>query len=233
MPKKLSARLRLIASMVPSGAYLADIGSDHAWLPIFLIESGKINWAMAIDNKLGPFMRMKDNVAHSGAANHIVCSHSDGISAIKDAVDTLAVCGLGGLLSCEILEARPEKLANIDAIIMDPHRDLIAVRRRVTELGFHIEDEEMVHEDRSYYTVIKFARGMPSKPYTPNELAFGPVLMKKKGPVYLEWLQAQKLKLKKLLNTPNLPDGKRNNYLATYRAVAAQIDAASTGNEGN
>ena len=233
MPKRLSARLSAIASMVPKGAYLADIGSDHAWLPIFLVESGKIDWAMAIDNKVGPVLRMKANVAASKAANHIICSHSDGISAIGDAVDTLAVCGLGGLLSCEILEAHPEKLANIDAIIMDPHRDLIAVRRRVTELGFHIEDEEMVHEDRSYYTVIKFVRGMPNKPYTPNELAFGPVLMKKKGPVYLEWLQAQKLKLKKLLNTPNLPDGKRNNYLATYRAVAAQIDAASTGNEGN
>ena len=218
--------------MVPKGAYLADIGSDHAWLPIHLVETGRIDFAMAIDNKIGPFMRMKENVAHSGAANRIVCSHSDGIVGIGDSIDTLAICGLGGILSCEILESHPEKLGNIQAIIMDPHRDLIAVRKRVSELGFHIEDEEMVHEDRTYYTIIRFARGFPKVPYTPNELAFGPILMKKKGPVYLEWLLAQKAKISKLLNAPNLPKERRDTYLATYRAVAAQIDAVNK-SEGN
>ncbi len=213
--------------MVPHGAYLADIGSDHAWLPIFLVESGKIDFAMAIDNKLGPFMRMKDNVAHSGAANRIVCSHSDGISNIGNSIDTLAICGLGGLLSCEILEAHPEKLGNIHTIIMDPHRDLIAVRKRVSELGFHIDDEEMVHEDRTYYTIIRFVRGAPKLPYSPNQLAFGPVLMEKKGAIYLEWLNAQKAKISKLLNAPNLPEDRRKTYLATYRAVSAQIQLAT------
>ena len=213
--------------MVPKGAYLADIGSDHAWLPIHLVETGKIDFAMAIDNKLGPFMRMKDNVAHSKAANRIVCSHSDGITAIGDSVDALAICGLGGLLSCEILEAHPEKLGNIQTIIMDPHRDLIAVRRRVSELGFHIEDEEMVHEDRTYYTIIRFVRGAPKVPYTPNQLAFGPVLMEKKSAIYVEWLHAQKAKISKLLNTPNLPQARRESYLATYRAVSAQIQLAN------
>ena len=232
MPKKLSQRLKTVAAMVPQGAYLADIGSDHAWLPIHLVETGKIDFAMAIDNKLGPFMRMKENVANSGAANRIVCSHSDGITGIGDSIDTLAICGLGGLLSCEILESHPEKLGNIQTIIMDPHRDLIAVRKRVSELGFHIDDEEMVHEDRTYYTIMRFVRGAPKTPYSPNQLAFGPVLMEKKGPVYVEWLHAQKAKISKLLNAPNLPKEKRDTYLATYRAVSGQIQLASK-NEGN
>lgn len=223
MPKRLSARLSAIASMVPKGAYLADIGSDHAWLPIFLVESGKIDWAMAIDNKVGPVLRMKANVAASKAANHIICSHSDGISAISDGVDTLALCGIGGLLSCEILEAHPEKLTNIRTIILDPHRDLIAVRKRVTELGFHIAEERMVFEDKLYYTLIRFERGFPSAPYTANELAFGPILMKGEDPVYVEWLEAQKKKVSRLLNMENIPKSKRDTYLATYRAITGQL----------
>lgn len=233
MPKRLSARLNAIAELVPSGCYLADVGSDHAWLPIFLVESGKINWAMAIDNKVGPYLRMKTNVASSKAANHVICSHSDGISQISTSVDTLALCGMGGLLSCEILEAHPEKLGNISTIIMDPHRDLMAVRKRVSELGYHITAETMVHEDHIYYTIIRFERGLPRVPYTQNELAFGPILMKGQDPVYVEWLRAQKRKISKLLNTPNLPKEKRDAYLGVYRAVSGQLSRFPTESEGN
>ena len=223
MSKRLSKRLLTIASFVPKGAYLADVGSDHAWLPIHLVETGKIEWAQAIDNKVGPFMRMKENVAKSGAANHILCSLSDGITVLSQGVDTLAVCGMGGLLSCEILESHPEKLANVSTIIMDPHRDLIAVRKRVSELGFHIEEEAMVYEDKVYYTIIKFVRGFPERPYTNNELAFGPYLLKHGEPIFDEWLSTQKNKVSKLLNTPNLPKERRDAYLAAYRAIAGQI----------
>ena len=233
MPKRLSARLSAIADLVPGGSYLADIGSDHAWLPIFLVESGKINYAMAIDNKVGPYMRMKTNVASSSAANRIVCSHSDGISAISSSVDTLVLAGMGGLLSCQILEEHPEKLFNVETIIMDPHRDLIAVRKRVSELGYHITAEKMVFEDHVYYTVIRFERGLPRIPYTPNELAFGPILMKGHDPVYLDWLSNQKAKLSKLLNGNNLPKEKRDVYLATYRAVSSQLEHKLKGDEDN
>ncbi len=234
MPKRLSKRLRTIADMVPAGAYLADVGSDHAWLPIFLVESGKISWAMAIDNKMGPFLRMKENVSRSPMANHILCSHSDGISQLGDSVDTVALCGIGGLLACEILEAHPEKLRGVSTIIVDPHRDLIAVRKRVSELGFRIEDERMVFEDRTYYTIIRFVRGAPAQPYTNNELAFGPILMKQvDNPTVTEWLLAQRYKLNKLLNTESLSKQKRDVYSAMYRAVMGQLSLRQVPNADN
>lgn len=224
MPKKLSQRLKTVTAMVPKGAYLADIGSDHAWLPIHLIESGKIDWAMAIDNKMGPFLRMRENVAKSPkAANRVVCSRSDGISEIADSVNTLTICGVGGLLACQMLESHPEKLINISTIIIDPHRDLVAVRKRVCELGYHIADEEMVYEDHVFYSIIRFVKGFPEIPYTNNELAFGPVLMKKGGSNYFAWLSAQKEKLKKILNG-DLPKEKRDFYLKTYRAVSIELN---------
>ena len=224
MPKKLSQRLKTVAAMVPKGAYLADVGSDHAWLPIHLIETGKIDWAMAIDNKMGPFLRMRENVSKNPkAANRIVCSRSDGISEIADSVNTLTICGVGGLLACQMLEAHPEKLVNISTIIIDPHRDLVAVRKRVCELGYHIADEEMVYEDHVFYSIIRFTQGAPEIPYTNNELAFGPVLMRKGGANYNAWLTAQKEKLKKILNG-DIPKEKREFYLKTYRAVSIELN---------
>ncbi|MCR5349210.1 MAG: class I SAM-dependent methyltransferase [Bacilli bacterium] len=223
MPKRLSKRLSAIADLVPQGAYVADVGSDHAWLPIFLVESGKIDWAMAIDNKIGPYLRMKENVASSAAKNHIVCSCSDGISALSDGVDTLIVAGMGGRLACEILEAHPEKLGNVRTIIVDPHRDLMAVRKRVTELGFHIEEETMVKEDRIYYTVIRFVRGFPEVPYSPNELAFGPVLMRQGDPIYVEWLSTQKGKIGHLLDKPDINKEKRDTLLKMYRSISHEL----------
>ena len=233
MPKRLSARLSLIASMVPQGAYLADVGSDHAWLPIFLVESGKIDYAMAIDKNTGPFMRMKSNIEASKAAFRVKPLQSDGITRLDQGVDTLAICGLGGLLTCDILEAHPENLVNVKTIIVDPHRDLMAVRKRISELGYHIDDEAMVKEDRIFYTVIRFVKGEPEKPYTPNELAFGPVLMRRGDPIYLEWLLEQKKKISALLNAAALDKAKREHYLSVYRAVTSQLEGKPIGNGDN
>ena len=225
MPKRLSQRLTAVASLVPQGAYLADVGSDHAWLPIFLVESGKIDYAMAIDNKTGPFLRMKENIESSKAKNRITPLNSDGITRLNEGVDTLALCGMGGLLACSILEAHPENLANIQTIIIDPHRDLMAVRKRVSELGFRIDEEVMVKEDRVFYTIIRFVRGFPKAPYTPNELAFGPILMRRADPIYVEWLETQKKKIGELLNNKAVDPAPREHDLGMYRAVSAQLMA--------
>lgn len=243
MAKRLSPRLSQVASFVPKGCHPADIGSDHAQLPIFLVESGKVDFAVATDVNMGPYLGMKSNVNASKAANRIRCYRFDGISELPDGVDTLTICGLGGLKICSILEAHPEKLGNIQTIILDPHRDLMAVRKRVCELGFHIEDEAMVVDDpiegeprlsrgRIYYAIIKFTRGFPPLAYTPNELAFGPVLMRRADPLYLEWLQTQKGKTSKLLNSPNLSAEKRQELLKIYRAISGELARKAKPGEG-
>ncbi len=217
---------------VPAGCFPADIGSDHAWLPIHLVSSGKVNYAMAIDNKMGPYLRMKGNVEEAGLGNRIVTLLSDGIKDIRPDVDCLILCGIGGLLACEILESHPEKLTNIQTIVVDPHRDLVAVRKRVSELGYHIADEEMVLEDHVYYSIIRFEKGAPKKPYTNNELAFGPKLMEKNTSVYRDWLSDLKKKLGKLLNE-KLSKQRRDIYLQTYRAVASELGEDPRPNEDN
>ena len=137
-------------------------------------------------------------------------------------MNTLAICGMGGLLSCEILEKNKENLAQINAIILDPHRDLEAVRRRVTALGYHIDDETMVYEDRIYYTIIRFKKGAPSVPYSVADCLFGPILRKKRGEVFIRWLENQKKTLNGLLDK-SLGKEARERYLSLYRLVRDEI----------
>lgn len=220
--KKLSARLSAVASLVKAGSYLADVGSDHAQLPLYLISSGKISYAMAIDNKMGPFLRMKQNVEAAGFKNQIYCSLSSGINEIRTDIDTVAICGLGGILTCELLEQHPDKLENVKHIIVDPHRDLRAVRERVTALGYYIEDERMVYEDKIYYSIMLFSKGVPPKPYTETDLCLGPVLRRRREPVFLSFLEEQRKKISDILNK-NLSKEARENYLAAYRMVANEL----------
>ena len=219
MPKRLSKRLEAIASFVPNGSFLADVGSDHAYLPIALVERGVIDYAQAIDDKMGPFMRMKGNVTDHKLENRIILSRSDGISALRSDVDCVAICGLGGLLSCSILESHPERLTNVKTIVMDPHRDLRAVRARVSALGFAIVDETMVYEDKIYYSIIRFDRSENVPVYTEDELCFGPILMKKKEPLFLDWLYEQRKRVNSLLDGPTLPKARREYCLRLYRSL--------------
>lgn len=222
--KRLSARLQAIADMVEPGSYLADVGSDHALLPIHLVETGKISWAMAIENKIGPFLRMTQAIDEAGLNGRISSSKSDGISVLRDGVNTLAICGMGGLLSCDILESGRKNLDQIETIILDPHRDLEAVRRRVTALGFHIDDETMVYEDKIYYTIIRFKKGAPASPYSVPDCLFGPILRKKRGETFVRWLENQKKTLNGLLNK-DLGKEARERYLSLYRLVRDEIQS--------
>ena len=219
---KLSARLASVARMVPGDAYLADVGSDHAYLPISLIEKGKISYAQAIDNKMAPFLRMKRNVEDSGLSAHIACSFSSGLDELQPDVDTLAICGVGGLLTCGILEKHQEKLDQIKTIILDPHRDLQAVRKRVAALGYHLVDEEMLYEGKIYYTIMKWEKGAPEKPYTNDELLFGPFVIAKLGETFHDYLLQQQEKINCILND-SVPEGKKGPYLELLAQIDTQL----------
>ena len=222
MSKKLSKRLQMIADMVDENAYIADIGADHGHLPIYLIETGKISYAQAVENKMGPYLNLKHNVDASGLASHILVTLADGISNLSNGVDTLVLAGMGGRLSIDILAAHPENLEHIDTIILDPHRDLSKVRSYLAENGYHIETEKMIYEDKIYYSIIKAKKGAPEVSYTIDELRFGPYLMQHPDDTYIAYLEAQRKNVSNILNN-NLSVSQRESYLELYRAIANQI----------
>ena len=225
--KKLSKRLQAAYDFIPEGAVVADVGADHAQLTLALLESGKIAWAQAIENKVGPFIRMKTAVDRSPCSSHVECTQADGLDELSSNVDCLAILGMGGRLITEILQKGEEKLDAIDTIVLDPHKDLVLVREKLVELGFVIDDETMVLENGTYYTIIKAVKGKLKKAYSKAELAFGPVLLKKKGPVFLSFCEENLKKVGKNLDK-GLDEENRRKYLNLYHLLKRLIEESQS-----
>ncbi len=225
--RKLSKRLQAAYDFIPYGAVVADVGADHAQLTLALLEGGKVEWAQAIENKVGPFIRMKGNIDSSPYSSHVVCTQADGLDQLESNVDCLAILGMGGSLIAEILQRGKEKLDPIETIVLDPHKDLVLIRQRLVELGFRVDDEEMVFEAGTFYTIIKAVKGKPKKPYTKAELAFGPVLLEKKGPVFISFCEDSLKKVGKNLDK-GLSEESRRKYLNLYRLLKTIIASSQS-----
>ncbi len=225
--RKLSKRLQTAYDFIPFDSVVADVGADHAQLTIALLENGKIAWAQAIENKVGPFIRMKAAIDGCSFASHVVCTQANGLDELSSNVDCLAILGMGGSLIAEILEKGKDKLDQIETIVLDPHKDLVLVRQKLVELGFKIDDEAMVLESGTFYTIIKAVKGKPKRPYTKAELAFGPVLLEKRDPAFIAFCEDNLKKVGKNLDK-GLSDENRRKYLNLYRLLKQIIGASQS-----
>ncbi len=177
----LSPRLRAAAGMVPPGARIADVGTDHAYLPMALVQAGICPAALASDVRRGPLDRAIEHIAQAGLSDRIVTRLCDGLAGVEAfAPDTVLICGMGGELIAAILE-RSDYVRNPGVrLILQPMTMAYKLRRWLGSQGFVIEDETLVREhDRKLYQLIA-ARcdGIP-RTLTPAELYLGPVNLQK------------------------------------------------------
>ncbi len=144
---KLDNRLMAIANLVRKDKILADIGTDHAYLPVYLVEKGIINKAIASDLRVGPLDNAKTTVASYGYENQIELRLSDGLDNFKEnEVDEIAVAGMGGLLISQFIE-RTKWLKNSDIhLILQPMTHIEELRKAMFDNGF-IMDKEVVAKD--------------------------------------------------------------------------------------
>jgi len=153
---KLSRRLSALAEWVPEGARLADIGTDHALLPVFLAANGQVRYAIAGDVHAGPVEAAKRQVADAGLQNVVSVRLGDGMSVLSPGeVDTVAIAGMGGSLMVRILEQAGERLQGVGTLVLSPHVAEEAVRRWLTANGYAIEREALLEEDGVIYTLIR------------------------------------------------------------------------------
>lgn len=192
----LSQRLQLIADMVPDCQVMADIGTDHGYLPIELVTTGKVDHAYAMDINQGPLLKAKENILLHGVEGQVVTQLSDGLENLPEGVDTLVIAGMGGMLIGKILEAQAFKLDKIKWLVLSPHLDEPALRRKIHELGWAIKEEVMVKDKGKYYTVMKCL--CQQEAYTTREYQYGKQLMDHMDPVWLDYLGAHMDKLKKI-----------------------------------
>ena len=171
---QLSERLSSVASMVTAGNCLADVGTDHGYVPIYLYERQIIPRAIAMDVNKGPLERARLHIAEYGFQNAIETRLSDGLQALKEGeADSVVIAGMGGPLIIRILSAYPEVTASLKELILQPQSEIAEVRVWLGEQGYEISEEHMVFEDGKYYSMFKAVKNENCRPLTELECKFG------------------------------------------------------------
>ena len=135
--QKISHRLIQVAEMVPEGGRLADVGTDHGYVPIWLLEKGRIPSAIAMDINQGPLLRAQENRDKYGYQEVMELRLSNGLEKLKPGeADTVLIAGMGGPLMIQILEAGQENSEGVSAWVLQPQSEIPSVRRYLIEHNF-------------------------------------------------------------------------------------------------
>ncbi len=196
---KISKRLCTAASFVRDGAVIADVGTDHAYIPIYLTQIGKISKAIATDINEGPILRAKENIAFFSYQDKIEAYIADGLEGIeRHSPDDILICGMGGELIAEILEGCKYIKNERVNLILQPMTSILELRTYLQN-GFLIYDEEVVFEDGKYYQVICAKYDGVYHNYTQLELELGKINIQKRSSTFLNLLDFTILKKRKIM----------------------------------
>lgn len=159
---ELTPRLQAVASFVPRGARLADIGTDHGYLPVSLLLEGKIPGAIAADIRKGPLDRARMTAAEYGCTEKVSFRLCDGLKDIKSyEADVITIAGMGGETIAEILSAARWVKEKCLPVILQPMSTQPELRRWLWKNGFEIKSEKIVREGEMLYVVILAQAGKP------------------------------------------------------------------------
>lgn len=196
----ISKRLELVASFVPQGAILLDVGSDHAYLPIELVERGQIEGAIAGEVVEGPYQSAVKNVEAHGLKEKIQVRLANGLAAFEEAdqVSVITIAGMGGRLIATILEEGLDKLANVERLILQPNNREDDLRIWLQDNGFQIVAESILEEAGKFYEILVVETGQMK--LSASDVRFGPFLSKEVSPVFIKKWQKEATKLEFALN---------------------------------
>lgn len=156
----IGKRLEVIGELVPQGAVLADIGTDHAYLPVWLIKKGKITKAIAGDIAKGPCKAAKCNIALYGLKDAIEVRLGSGLEVINAGeADAVAIAGMGASTIIDILNAEPEKTKSIKTLVLQPMIGGALLRKWAAQNGWRIAKEELVEDGERLYEIMALEQG--------------------------------------------------------------------------
>ena len=219
---KLSNRLWAVASLVSEGNILADVGTDHGYIPIYLLEQKKIPKAIAMDINEGPLERAKEHITLFGMEGYIETRRSDGVAALSPGeADTILIAGMGGGLILHILKEGKEVCRQAKELVLQPQSEIPVVRSFLRENGYGTLEEDMVCEDGKFYPMMRVryqgeceTQAKKRQPKTDAleklEDLYGALLLQQKHPVLKDYLQKeQELYLEISKNLKKNPDSER------------------------
>ena len=156
MNRLLSERLLCIARQVRAGQTLADVGCDHGYLPIYLVQKGCMQRAIAMDINEGPLQRASEHIEQEALGSYIETRQSDGLEKlIPGEADAVIIAGMGGNLMMDILTRGEAVVRTLEQLILEPQSELAGVRTFLREHDYFIEDEDLVLEDCKYYPILR------------------------------------------------------------------------------
>ncbi len=185
---QLTPRLQAVANLVPEGAHLADVGTDHAHLPVWLLREGRITAAIASDIRPGPLERARGTVEAYRLQERVslrLCPGLEGVAAYE--ADTVTICGMGGDMMVSILAAAPWTKEGV-TLILQPQSGQPRLRRWLVAHGYEIQLECLAKEAHRWYPVLLARGGRGAGRYPPEALA-GPEWAWREEPLRLPYLR--------------------------------------------
>ena len=195
--------------MVTSGGVLADVGTDHGYIPIALIQRQKIKSAIAMDINKGPLARAQDNIASARLGDYIQTRLSDGVAALGEGeADSILIAGMGGELVIHILSEGEKVCKAASELILQPQSDIRKVREYLRLHHYKIVDEDMICEDGKYYPMMRVINvelddawmKMDEQTRVACDI-YGPLLLRNGNPVLRRFLVRQHRQLTQILQT--------------------------------
>ncbi len=220
---ELSQRLKGVADFVSAGRILADIGTDHGYLPIYLIQNEKIEKAYACDINQNPLLKATENMKKYKLEHKMEVRQGAGLlPVLNEPIDVVTIAGMGGMTVISILEEAKDFLKNIKQIILQPQHDVGAVRKFVHAMGFSIVDEKMILEWGKYYTIINampVADNGVLESYTSQQYEFGKILMEKKDMILKQYVEHKVEKFHEILSSAEKPIDEVIKHKKMYEEV--------------
>lgn len=202
---QLSKRMKAVADLAGMGDCLADVGTDHGYIPIYLLEERRFQRGIAMDVHEGPLLRARENIQSHGLSDRISCRLGDGLERLgKGEADTVVIAGMGGSLIIRILTEGEKVLKEVSRLVLQPQSEIAKVRDFLQEQGYQIEKEHMVLDEGKYYQAMRVVHGRMEK-LLPEEAKYGSFLLKENDSCLKEYLNREEQKFREILES--LQDG--------------------------
>ncbi|WP_226673162.1 tRNA (adenine(22)-N(1))-methyltransferase [Rossellomorea aquimaris] len=202
--QQLSKRLETVVSYIPKQSKIADIGSDHAYLPCYAVNKGIASSAIAGEVVKGPFLSAKKQVEDAQLTQEVEVRLGNGLEVIAPGeVECITIAGMGGTLIASILEAGKDKLTNEPRLILQPNVSAKSIRTWLMDNEWDLIGEEILEEDDKLYEILIAEKGNPKGHYSKDiekELLLGPFLMKEKNSAFIKKWNQELHQWKNILN---------------------------------
>ncbi|MGN0298721.1 MAG: tRNA (adenine(22)-N(1))-methyltransferase [Lachnospiraceae bacterium] len=184
----ISKRLQMVTSLVTEGNVVADVGTDHGFVPLWLVLHKKVPRAIAMDVKPGPLQRAQEHIREYGLEAYIETRISDGLECLApNEADSIIIAGMGGPLMIRILQDGQTVLETVKELILSPHTEVAEVRRYLQQAGWAVMEEHMVFDEGKYYVFLRAIHGRGDY-NTEKDFVYGKRLMESKSPIFLDYI---------------------------------------------